>query len=170
MAHVLDNELKKLVIGTNDQRRRFGQTLFHFYKTLIFWRDKGLSFHEVTRAWSAGGAAIFDSLAATLEEMGPQEVDAHLRRYCASFLEHLADDLERGDHMVIPFLRWLETCFPELTEMMQRERGDSRILDQELAAALGRLLAYGAQADRADFVAALRQVAGDLQAGVESDA
>ena len=82
----------------------------------------------------------------------------------------LADDLERGDHMLMTFLRWLEGRFPELTEMMKRESSDSRILDVELARWLGSLLAYGAQAGREDFTRALRQVAGDMLQEVDAEA
>jgi len=59
VASDLDRDLEKLLVGTNDLRRRTGQAFYHFYRTLIFWSDKGLSFHESTKVWMAAGAAIF---------------------------------------------------------------------------------------------------------------
>ena len=147
-SHALDIELKRLVVGTNDQRRRVGQTLFHFYRTLIFWRDKGFGFFDVVRAWSAGGAAVFDALAASLRELGEPERDEDLRAFTVEFLEQLAGDLERGDHMMLPFLRWIESRFPELTEMMRAESEDSRIYDIALAEDLAALYVHAAQSDR----------------------
>jgi hypothetical protein len=158
----LELELKKLTVGTNDQRRRVGQALYHFYRTLIFWRDKGLSFHDVTRAWSAGGAAIFDALAATLREVGSPQEDAELRALLAEFLGQLADDLERGDHMLLPFLRWLEACFPRVTEMMRAEDADSRIYDIALADLLASLFVHAARAELSTLVGLLRATVGEL--------
>lgn len=155
----LDVELKRLVVGTNDQRRRVGQTLFHFYRTLIFWRDKGFGFFDVVRAWSAGGAAVFDALAGTLAALGEAERDERLRAFTVEFLEQLAGDLERGDHMMLPFLRWLETRFPELTEMMQAESADSRIYDIVLAEDLAALFVHAARADRDGMLNVLRAAA-----------
>ena len=163
MDRELDRELRKLIVGTNDQRRRVGQTLYHFYRTLIFWRDKGLSFRDVTRAWSAAGAMVFDNLAATLRELEPHERDEPLRRHLAEFLEHLADDLHRGDHMMVPFLRWLETRFPVITEMMRSEQGDSRLYDVDLAEALSQAFAACAREDREGMVRVLRAAAAHLR-------
>ena len=156
-AGELDLELKKLLVGTNDQRRRFGQTLFHFYRTLVFWRTKGLSFYEVTRAWSAGGAAVFDAMAGTLRELDDPGRVVALRRFVSDFLSQLAQDLERGDHLLVPFLRWLEARFPELTAMMQAEDEKSRIYDVELAEVLARMLAYAARSEREDLVGIVRE-------------
>ena len=72
--------------------------------------------------WSAGGAAVFDAMAGTLRELGDQQDDARLRVILRrASCDQLADDLERGDHMIVPFLRWLEERMPELTAMMQEE-------------------------------------------------
>jgi len=155
-----DLELARLLVGTNDQRRRVGQSLFHFYRTLIFWKAKGLSFFEVTRAWSAGGAAIFDNMADTLRELGEPQRDETLRAFLGDFLRQLADDLERGDHLLLPFLRWLEGRFPELTAMMQAEDETSRIYDVELAEVLARMYAFAARCERADLVGIVREAAG----------
>lgn len=163
MERELDRELRKLIVGTNDQRRRVGQTLYHFYRTLIFWRDKSLSFRDVTRAWSAAGAMVFDSLAATLRELEPHERDEPLRRHVVGFLEHLADDLQRGDHLLVPFLRWLETQFPEITEMMKAEQDDSRLYDLELADSLSLAFAACAREDREGMVRVLRAAAAHLR-------
>jgi hypothetical protein len=162
MPSQFEIELERLVVGTNDQRRRVGQTLFHLYRTFIFWKDKGRSFFDVTRAWSAGGAAIFDAMASTLREVGPPEPDEPLRRFLAGFMERLAGDLERGEHRFVGFLRWLESTFPEITEMMRAESGDSRIYDSELAEQLGALFARAARADREALVGLLRRASRDF--------
>ena len=156
MPTALDHELQKLLIGTNDQRRRVGQALYHFYRTLIFWMPKGRTFLGITKAWAAGGAAIFDGLAQTLEPLGDWKHDQRLRTYVGGFLAQLADDLERGDHMLVPFIRWVETLFPELTEMIQEEDDRSRIYDYDLARKLSSLFASAADANRAELVRALR--------------
>jgi len=158
----LELELKRLVVGTNDQRRRVGQTLFHFYKTLIFWREKDLPFAQVTRMWSAGGAAIFDAMAGTLRRLGEQTDDPRLREFCARFLEQLAGDLERGDHMIVPFLRWLEERMPELTAMMQEESPTSRIYDIELADILAALFVHCARAEPEGMPRVLRAAAAEI--------
>ncbi|MHC5009853.1 MAG: hypothetical protein ACYTG6_02760 [Planctomycetota bacterium] len=159
----LDLERKRLIIGTNDQRRRFGQALYHFYRTLVFWMEKDLSFSEITKAWSAGGAAIFDSLASTLREIGPPQLDVRLRRFVSTVLVQLATDLDRGGHMTAPFLRWLEARFPELTSMMQEETADSRIYDYELAHALALLFSDLARAEPGELAAHLRRTAVELR-------
>ncbi len=163
----LDLELKRLIAGTNDQRRRVGQTLFHFYRTLIFWRDKGMSFFDVTRAWSAGGAAIFDSQARSLRELlgdgGEEHRDEDLRSFTAEFLDQLAGDVARGDHMLLPFLRWLEERFPALTAMMQDEDPDSRIYDVALADDLAALFVHAACADRENLHDVLRAAASAIR-------
>jgi len=159
MRNALDLELQKLLVGTNDQRRRVGQALYHFYRTLVFWMPKGRSFFETTKAWAAGGAAIFDGLAATLEPLGPWERDRRLRAYTANFLQQLAEDLERGDHMLVPFLRWMETLFPELTEIIREEDARSKIYDYDLARELASLFVSVANAPRAEVVTSLRTCA-----------
>ncbi len=159
----LELELKRLVVGTNDQRRRFGQTMFHFYRTLIFWREKGLGFAQVTQMWSAGGAAVFDAMAGTLRELGEQQDDADLRAFASAFLDQIADDLERGDHMIVPFLRWLEERMPELTAMMQEEQPASRIYDIELADVLAALFVHCARAEPDGLPRVLRAAARQIE-------
>ena len=156
MTTALDRELLQLLVETNEQRRRVGQTLYHFYRTLVFWLPKGRSFYDVAKAWSAGGAAIFDSLATTLADLPPPTPDPALRRFLGRVLTRLADDLERGDHMLVPFLRYLETLFPELTEMIRLESVGSRLYDLDLARELASLFAVAADTPRADFVRSLR--------------
>ena len=158
----LELELKRLVIGTNDQRRRFGQTMFHFYRTLIFWREKEMPFAQITQMWSAGGAAIFDAMAGMLREVGEQKDDERLRTFCDGFLRQLAEDIERGDHMIVPFLRWLEERMPELTAMMQDESPDSRIYDIELADILAALFVHTARAEVGGIPRVLRAAADEI--------
>lgn len=129
----LDQELKRLLVETNDLRRRAGQAFYHFYRTLVFWSDKGHSFADSTRAWAPGGAAIFKTLADVLRELSPHTEDAPLRAYVGALLLQLAVDLERGEHMRHGFLRWMEQRFPPLTKMMQQESADSAIYDHALA-------------------------------------
>lgn len=157
-AH-LDLEWKRLIVGTNDQRRRVGQAAYHLYRTLAFWHDKGRAFFDVTRAWSVGGAAIFDALAATLRELEVFQEDTPLRAWQADVLAVLADDLERGDAMLWPFLRWLEGRLPALTRMMQAEASGSRVYDFELARRLTHTFTVGAGADRSGLVEVLRTTA-----------
>lgn len=164
MAHQLDHELERLLLGTNDQRRRAGQAFFHFYKTLIFWSDKGLGFFDCTRMWSAAGAAIFDSMEATLREMLPHDEDEPLRAFVRDTLGELADCMERGDHTRLSFVRWLEGRFPDLTAMMSEEQPGSRIFDHGLAVDLAETFTFLAGADRSRMVALLRERAEQLRA------
>lgn len=156
METVLDLELKRLVVGTNEQRRRVGQAIFHLYKTFVFWHDKGRGFYDIASRWAVGGAAIFDSLAATLRDLEVFQEDPPLRAWLAEVLDQLALDLERGDQMLHPFIRWLESRFPDLTAMMQEEKSGSKIHDYDLALALTNVFARAADADREDMVALLR--------------
>jgi len=165
MPTALDKELLSLLVETNDQRRRVGQALYHFYRTLIFWMPKGRTFFEITKAWAAGGAAVFDALAHVLAELPPARPDHRLRRFVGGVLEHLADDLERGDHMLVPFLRWVETLFPELTTMIREESVGSRIYDLDLARELASLFAVPQDVERGDLVRSLRAVAAGYAAG-----
>ncbi len=158
----LELELKRLVVGTNDQRRRFGQTMFHFYRTLIFWREKAMGFARITQMWSAGGAAIFDAMAGMLRQLGDQQDDERLRAFSVAFFRQLADDLERGDHMIVPFLRWLEERMPELTSMMQEESADSRIYDIELADVLAALFVHCARTEPDGMPRVLRAAAREI--------
>ncbi len=153
----LDRELERLLVGTNDQRRRAGQALYHFYRTLIFWQNKGHTFNDSVRAWCAGGAAIFDSIAGTLIDLGEkQRSDDRLRRFLFVVLDRLADDLARGDHTRTSFLRWIEGRFPELTSMMKEEAGDSKIYDISLAIDLTQLFTICAGADADEMPSMLR--------------
>ncbi len=161
----LEEELESLLAETNDQRRRVGQAIWHFYRSLLFWRERGRSFLEIARAWAPGGAAVFHSMVATLRRLGPHEVDAPLRAFVAEVLDTCGEDVARGDTMLIPFLRWIEGKFPALTRMMQEESPDSRIYDFELATALEDLferLAADDAKDRDAFVAHLRRTAAAL--------
>ena len=162
MPTQLDLELKKLVVGTNDQRRRVGQAFYHFYRTLVFWNEKGVGFLDITRAWSMGGAEIFDSLGRSLHELGTFDRDERLRAWLADVLTHLASDLQQGDALLFPFVRWLEGRFPPLTKMMQEEQGGSKILDYELARQLTHLFTRMAGADRAGTVDLLEREAAAL--------
>ncbi len=159
MPTALETELLRLLVGTNDQRRCVGQTLYHFYRTLTFWMPKGRSFFDITKAWSAGGAAIFDSLARTLAELPPAHPDPVLRAYLGQVLGRLADDLERGDNMLVPFLRYLETLFPELTEMIRQESVGTHLYDLDLARELASLFTLAPDARREDVVRSFRAAA-----------
>ena len=50
--------------------------------------------------------------------------------------------------MLVPFLRWIEGRFPDLTKMMQEEGAGSRIFDFVLARDLTLLFGSLARADR----------------------
>jgi hypothetical protein len=156
LREALDAELERLLVGTNEQRRRVGQALYHFYRSLVFWSARGRSFVAIAAAWSAAGAGIFDALATTLRELPPHAPDARLRRFVRDVLLRLAADLERGDHMLVPFLRWIETRFPELTAMMQAESRATAIHDFELARELTGLFRLVARGERAEMVRLLR--------------
>lgn len=148
MQSALNEELRLLLIGTNDQRRRVGQALYHFYRTLAFGAQHGRTFLQGVRAWAPAGAAIFTSLSRTLNELVPHEEDTALRRYVGEVLRQLAADITRGDAMLHPYLRWLESRFPVLTALMQRESPTSRIHDFVLATELARTFGRIAHADR----------------------
>lgn len=164
MARALDQELEKLLVGTNDLRRRAGQAFYHFYRTLVFWGDKGLSFEDTTRVWMGAGAAIFRLTAASVESAGEQVQDVPLRAYIAKLLTQLAEDLERGDHTRMAFLRWLEARFPELTQMMQREVSAAPIYDGALARDLSHAFVVAAGGNLATMTGHLRDTAAALTA------
>jgi hypothetical protein len=156
----LSAELERLLVGTNDLRRRTGQAFHHFYRTLLFWQRHDEPFVASVRRWSASGAAIFGSMAPFLRRLGENARDDDLRRWVVAVVRQVADDVERGDHMVVPFLRWIEARFPPLTEMMKAERPDSRIYDADLAQSLAAGLAAVARTtQRAAVSAALRETA-----------
>ena len=155
----LDQELKQLLIETNDLRRRAGQAFYHFYRTLVFWSDKGHSFADSTRAWAPGGAAIFSTLADVLRPMSPHREDEALRAYVGALLLQLASDLERGDHMRYGFLRWMEQRFPGLTKMMQSETATTQIYDHALAQELADAFHLIAGASDRELPARMREIA-----------
>lgn len=161
-ARDLEREMRLLTVGTNDQRRRVGQTLFHFYKTLIFWKETDVGFAAITRMWSAGGGMVFDALAASMRDLGDPGRDEPLRSYTAEFLVQLAEDLARGDHMLLSYLRWLEERFPELTAMMQEESSSSRIYDVELAEILAALFVHCASAEPEGLPRVFKAAAAEL--------
>ena len=140
MAEKLDRELQKLLVETNDLRRRTGQTFWHFFRTLVFWHDKGKGFSESLRLWAPGGAAVFRTLETVLRDMDEHVPDEELRSYTAEVFTRLADDLERGEHMRMSFLRWLESRFSQLTGLMQTSDAGVRIFDYEYARRVGHAL------------------------------
>ena len=78
----------------------------------------------------------------------------------AAFLRtRMAGDVERGDTMLLPFLRWLEGRFPELTEMMQAESPASRIYDVALAEDMATLFVHAARAEVGALPVLLRAAA-----------
>ena len=158
----LDDELKRLLVGTNEQRRRVGQTLYHYYRTLVFWRERGNGFFETTKLWSGAGASVFAHLATTLQSFGEPSEDGPLRAFLVAWLLQLAEDLERGDGMFVPYLRWLEQRFPVLTTMMKEERADSLIFDVALCRIMAGSLGRVALATREGAIARLREAADDL--------
>lgn len=158
----LDRELKALLVGTNDLRRRTGQALYHLYRTLIFWGRRGKGFADATRLWCAAAASIFDTLVTSLREAGSAQEDAPLRRYVQEVLRQLAEDLAAGDRMQHGWLRWLESRFPRLTELMQDSPASLRILDSDLALTLAEGLTLVAGASDDQLPARLRDLAGDL--------
>lgn len=163
MATELDRELKTLLVGTNDLRRRAGQAFYHFYKTLIFWSDKGLSFVESARVWMPAGAAIFNLTASSLRAIGEPSRDEPLRRFCATVMRQLADDLDRGDHTRIAHVRWLEARFPELTEMMRRDQAADPIYDSELATMLANSFTLAVGGEGRQMTATLREAAAEIE-------
>lgn len=163
-ATAMQRELERLLVGTNDLRRRVGQSLYHYYRTLIFWSQRGRAFSHTTRLWCAAAASAFDSVGVILRDAGPPEVDAPLRAFLARAFHQLADDLERGEHMQHAWLRWLESKFPALTTLMREAGEDDRILDAELASQLAEGLALAAGAERDDLVARFHALASDVRA------
>ena len=158
----LDAELRRLLVGTNEQRRRVGQTLYHFYRTLVFWREHGHGFYETAKLWSGAGASVFGSLATTLRSLGSPSKDDALRAYMTAWLLQLADDLERGETMFVSYIRWLEQRFPVLTTMMKEENQDSLIFDVELCERMANTLGRFAVAERPEATQVLRDAAADL--------
>ena len=156
MRATLDDKALLLVAETNDQRRCVGKTLHYLHRTLLLWRDRGRDFSASVRAFSPGAAAMFASLESRLLRLPEAGRDLRLRRWLAPIFDRLADDLDRGERMLVPFVRWLEGRFPELTKMMSSEASSSKIHDAALARDLA--LAFGAagRADRAHLAEAFR--------------
>jgi len=155
----LRDELHCLLAETNDQRRRFGQTIYHVYRMLVFWGERGKSFGRAVQLAAPAGAALFDTMEVSLRDLYPHEPDAPLRAFAADLLDRLARDLEGGDRLRVAFLRWLEGRFPALTALMRAESSDTRIFDHELAADLAQGFAAIAEASDDQLVARVRRLA-----------
>lgn len=162
MAHDLERELQLLLVETNDLRRRTGQTFWHFFRTLVFWNDKGKGFGESVKLWAPAGSSIFGTLAGVLREVGEHSEDTALRGYTAEVFERLADDLERGEHMRMSFLRWLESRFPDLTDLMQTSDAGERIYDYAYAQQLSSGLAMVRVDTLAELPERFRTLAGAI--------
>ncbi len=132
----LADELRRLLAETNDQRRRFGQTFWHLYRSLVFWGEHGHSFARTVQLAAPAGAALFQSMAVSLVDLEPKRPDRALRRFARDVLERLAADLDGGDRLRVAYLRFLEGRFPALTELMRAESPETRLFDHDLAAEL----------------------------------
>lgn len=146
----LDRDLARLLAETNDQRRRFGQALWFFHRTLAFWGERNKTFAEATRLWAPAGAALFSAMAKVLHTAGQQRRDEALRRFAADTMERLAADLARGPELRVAFLLYLDSRFPQLTALMREEQATTRIFDHELADVLARGFAAAAASDPGD--------------------
>ena len=162
MERELNEELTQLIVGTDDLRRRVGQVFYYFYRSLIFWTEKGLSFYEVTKLWAAGAAAMLDTMAGTLSGLHPHERDERLRTYVADVLRRLCAYVGQDERMHVTFVRWMEPRFAELTEMMKEDSGVVRIYDYDLALSLSQALAAFARAGRDVAAGELESVAREL--------
>lgn len=152
-------DLERLLLDTNDQRRRVGQAFYHFYRTLVFWQRRGYEFERITRLWASCAADHFDAVARAPEAGEASRRDEDLRGYAAGLLERLAADLDRGSRSLPLFLSWLETRFPALTDLMRASDPADRVSDAELATLLS--VAFGRAAQAADGAVAepLREAA-----------
>lgn len=159
MDEHLRDELHRLLAETNDQRRRFGQTIYHVYRMLVFWGERGKSFGRAVQLAAPAGAALFDTMEVSLRDLYPHEPDAPLRAFAADLLDRLARDLEGGNRLRVAFLRWLEGRFPALTALMRAESSDTRVFDHELAADLAQGFAAIAEASDDQLVARVRRLA-----------
>ena len=162
----LQDELRRLLAETNDQRRRFGQTIYHVYRTLVFWGEHGSPFAASVKLAAPAGAALFDAMARSLADLEPHEEDVALRRYVVDLLDRLARDLEGGDRLRVAFLRWLEGRFPALTQLMREEQASPRLLDHALAAELTQGFASIAEAPVEGLPQRLRDLAARVAPGV----
>jgi hypothetical protein len=160
-AH-LQEELRQLLAETNDQRRRFGQVIYHIYRTLVFWGEHGASFAQSVRRAAPAGATLFDAMARGLADLEPQAEDVPLRSFVQDVLGRLAADLEGGERLRVAFLRWLEGRFPVLTRLMRDEDGAGRLMDHALAAALAQGFAAIADAAPEGLVAPIRRLAAEV--------
>ena len=154
----MHDALRSLLAETNDQRRRFGQTIYHFYRTLGFWHGRGKDFAYATRAFAPAGAQLFESMATHLRELTPHQEDVALRQFAQGVFAQLADDLERGPRLLVGYMRWLEGRFPLLTRLMQAESPTSRCFDYALAVDLGQGLQAMAHARGVTLIHAARRL------------
>jgi len=159
-------EALRLLLGTNDARRRVGQALAHLHRSLVFWGGEGRSFAWIVRSWAVVAAAVFDDLATTLRELEVFGEDRRLRPWLAAVLLRLAADLEGGHARLFPFVRWLDARFPALTRMMRAEPPGSRVYDLELARALTTGLVRVAGDASGALVDGLREAAASLHGAV----
>ncbi len=160
----LRRDLERWLFDANDARRRVGQALYHFYRTLVFWNRRGLGFGRITTLWAPAAAEILSELGRALERQGLAGRDDALRAFAAGFLERLAEDLGRGDRALPLFLSWMETRFPRLTALMRESDPQAALHDPPLLGTLATGLARASRlADRALGESLLR-TAQDLRA------
>ena len=159
MDEHLHDELHRLLAETNDQRRRFGLTIYHVYRMLVFWGERGTSFGRAVQLAAPAGAALFDTMEVSLRDLFPHEADVPLRGFAAELLDRLARDLEGGDRLRVAFLRWLEGRFPALTALMRAEAPETRLFDHELAVDLAQGFAAIAEASEDQLVPRIRRLA-----------
>ncbi len=162
-----DDALLPLVAETNDLRRAAGQALWYLHRCLVYWRDRGRSFAAILTAWAPACGQAFGTLETRLRKLRPHARDERLRRYLSDVFGRLAGDLDRGDGMAVPFLRWLEARFPALTAIMREEargaRSPDRTFDLDLARDLRWALGEVSIASGASEIATrLRRTAADL--------
>ena len=108
--------------------------------------------------------ALFASLEARLRRLPSAGRDERLRRWLSAVLLRLAEDLDRGDRMLIPFARWLEGRFPDLTALMRREAPGSKVHDAALAQDLALTFGACARAEPERLARVLAEAAADLVA------
>lgn len=160
---LLRQELETLLLDTNDARRRLGQALYHFYRTLVFWQRRGLDFARITAIWAPAAADLLGEMGRTLARRPQQGVDARMRAYAADVLERLAHDLERGDAALPLFLSYMETRFPMLTALMREVDPAQPVHDGALMQTLAEGLGRAARSSAAQRPPVLRETAQDLR-------
>ena len=164
MRAVLEDRWFRAFAETNDQRRCAGQALHYLHRTLLLGYERGKGFAGVVRAWAPGAAALFASLETRLRRLAMAGRDDRLRRWLANVLARLADDLDGGDRRIVPFARWLEARFPELTALMRGEPAGSRLHDADLARGLALAFAACGRSAKGALAGPLRAAAADLAA------